>query len=80
MHLYRPWYKRVGAFVGNYLSTFFCVFIFIRIYPNLHIASKRIKPIRTNIYKVLQFIRVNLPGINGALKGLVGGPTNLLII
>ena len=33
--------------------------------PNLHIASKRIKLMRTNIYKVLQFIRVNLPSVNG---------------
>ena len=33
--------------------------------PNLNIASKRIKLIRTNIHKVLQFIRVNLPSVNG---------------
>ena len=63
--------------MGNYLSTFFSVLIFIRIDPNIHIASKRIKLIRTNIYKVLQFIRVNLPSLNGALNG---GPTYLLII
>ena len=33
----------VGAYLGNYLSTFFCVLILIRIDPNLHIASKGIK-------------------------------------
>ena len=38
--------------------------------------SKRIKLIRINIYKVLQFIRVNLPSVNGAL---IGGATYLLI-
>ena len=68
--------KRVGAYLGNYLSTFFCVLIFIRIDPNLRIVSKRIKLIRTNIYKVLQFIRVNFPNVNGTL---IGGPTYLLI-
>ena len=67
----------VIAYLGNYLSTFFCVLIFIRIDPNLHIASKRIKLIRTNIYKVLQFVRVNLPSVKGAL---IGGPAYLLII
>ena len=44
---------------------FFCVLIFIRIDPNLCVDSKRIKLIRTNIYKVLQFITVNLPSVNG---------------
>ena len=34
MHLHR-----VGAYLGNYLSTFFCVLIFIQIDPNLRIAS-----------------------------------------
>ena len=54
-------YKRVGAYQGNYLSTFFCLLIFIRIDPNLCIESEQIKlEILTNIYKVLQFIRVNL--------------------
>ena len=43
--------------------------MFIRIDPNLHIVSKWIKLIQTNIYKVLQFIRVNLPSVNGALIG-----------
>ena len=65
VNAFTPLYKRVGAYLGNYLSTFFCVLSFIRIDPNLHIASKRIKLIPTNIYKVLQFIRVNLPGIKG---------------
>ena len=51
-------YKRVGPYLGNYLFTVFCVLILIRIDPNLHIASKRIKLIRTNICKVLQFIKV----------------------
>ena len=54
-----------------------CVLIFVRIDPSLRIASKPIKLIRTNIYKVLQFIRVNLPGVNG---DLIGDPTYLLII
>ena len=63
--------------MGNYLSTFFCVLIFIRIDPNLHVASKRIKLIRTNIYKAMQFIKVNFPGVN---RALIGGPSNLLII
>ena len=31
----------------------------------------------TNIYKVLQFIRINLPGVN---RALIGGPTYLLLI
>ena len=61
---------------GNYLFTFFCLLIFILIDPSLRIASKRIKLIRTIIYKVLQFIRANLPSVNGAL---IGGPTYLLI-
>ena len=70
-------YKQVGAYLGNYLSTFFCILIVIRIDPNLHVVSKRIKLIRTDIYKVLQFIRVNLPTVN---RALIGGPTYLLII
>ena len=37
------WYKRVAVYLGNYLSTFFCVLSFIRIDPNLRIASKQIK-------------------------------------
>ena len=77
MRLHRDINGRVGAYLGNYLSTFFCVLIFIQIDPNLRTASKRIKLIRTIIYKVLQFIRANLPGVNGAL---IGGPTYLLII
>ena len=48
--------------MGNYLSTLFCVLIFSGLIP---IASKNIKLIRTNIYKVLQFIRINLPSLNG---------------
>ena len=28
-------YKRAGAYLGNYLSTFFCVLIFIRIDPKM---------------------------------------------
>ena len=60
-----------------YLSTFFCVLIFIRIDPNLRIASEQIKLILTNIYKVLQFIRLNLPSVKGAL---IGEPTYLFII
>ena len=62
--------QTLSTYLGNYLSTFFCVLIFIRIDRNLHIASKRIEPIRTNICKVLQFIRVNLPGVNRALINL----------
>ena len=77
VNAFTPWYKRVGAYLGDYLSTFLCVLIFIRVDPNLHIVSKRIKLIRTNIYKVLQFSRVNLPSVNGAL---IEGPTYLLII
>ena len=77
VNAFTPCYKRVEAYLGNYLSNFFCVLIFIRIDRNLHIASKLIKLIRTNIYIVLQFIRVNLPSVNGAL---IGGPTYLLII
>ena len=69
--------ETVGGYLGNYLYTFFCVLMFIQIDPNLHIASKRFKLIQTNIYKVLQFIRVNLPSVKGAL---IGGPTYLLII
>ena len=61
--------KENQTYLGNYLFTFFCVLIFIWIDLNLHIASKRIKPIQTNIYKVSQFIRVNLPSVNGALIG-----------
>ena len=61
VNAFTPWYKWVGAYLGNYLLTFFCVFIFIRIDPNRHIASKRIKLIQINIYNVLQFIRVNMP-------------------
>ena len=65
--------KRVGAYLGNYLSTIFRVLIFVQIDPNLRIASKQIKrQIRTNIYKVLQFIRVNLHSVNVAL---IVGPT-----
>ena len=56
MHLHRD--KRVGPYLGNYLFTVFCVLIFIQIDSDLHIASKRIKLIRTNMYKVLQFNRV----------------------
>ena len=69
----------VGANLGDYFFTFFCVLIFIRIDPNLHIASKRIKLIRTNICKVLQFIRVSLPSVKGQ-GALIGGPTYLLVI
>ena len=50
---------------AKYLPTFFCVLIVIRVDPNrilfLRIAYKQIKLIRTNIYKSLQFIRVNWP-------------------
>ena len=67
VNAFTPWYKRVAAYLGNYVSTFFWVLIFIRIDPNHHIASKRIKPIWTNIYNILHFIRVNLPSVNGAL-------------
>ena len=31
VNAFTPWYKRVGAYLGNYLSTFFCVLIFIPI-------------------------------------------------
>ena len=72
VNAFTPLYNQVGAYLGNYLSTFFCVLIFIRIDPNLDIASKRIKLIQTNIYKVLQFIRINLLSVNGAL---IGSPT-----
>ena len=37
------WYKRVGAYLGNYFIHFFCVLIFIQIDPNLRIVSKQIK-------------------------------------
>ena len=73
-------FTRVSAFTHDiwviiYLL-FFCVLIFIRIDPNLHTVSKRIKLLRTNIYKVLQFIRVILPAVN---RALIGGPTYLLV-
>ena len=62
VNVFARWYKRVAAYLGNLIFIhLFCVLIFILIDPNLRIASKRIKLIRTNIYKVLQFIRVNLP-------------------
>ena len=37
---------------------FFLALIFIRFDPNLRIATKEIYLIQTNIYNVLQFIRV----------------------
>ena len=49
-----------------------CVLIFVRIVPNLHIASKGNKLIPTN--KILQFTRVNLPSVN---VDLIGDPTYL---
>ena len=62
LSVFTRWYKRVGAYLGNLIFIhFFWLSIFIRIDPNLRIASKRIKLIRINIYMVLQFIRVNLP-------------------
>ena len=37
-------YKRVGAYLGNYFSTFFCVLIFIRIDPKmLHLNKSSYK-------------------------------------
>ena len=76
VNAFTSWNKRVGAYLGNYLSTFICGLMFIRIDPNLHIVSRWIKLIRTNIYKVLQFIVVNLPkwGLNWR------DPTYFLII
>ena len=59
----------------KYLSTFSCVLIFIRIDPNripfLRITSKRIKLIRTNIYKLFQVIKVNLHSLNRAKRPCV---------
>ena len=59
VNAFTPWYKRVGAYLGNYFSAYWFLFGLIPL------SKKRIKPILTNIYKVLQFIRVNLPGVNG---------------
>ena len=51
--------QRVGAFLGNLIFIhFFCVLFLTGL-------CERIKLIRTNIYKVLQFIKVNLPSVNG---------------
>ena len=62
---FTPWYKRVEAYMGNLIFIHFFLHIyFIRFDPNLGIAPKKILLIRTNIYKVLQFIRLNLPSVN----------------
>ena len=77
MHLHGD-INRTGAYLGNLTFIHFFLRInFIRTDSNLRIASKRIKLIQTNFYKVLQFIRVNLPSVNG---DLIGDPTYLLII
>ena len=72
------WYKRVGAYQGN-LSTFFCVLIFILIDPNLRIASKRIKIIRTNINNLSGFA-IYQSKFAWCKRDLTGDPTYLLII
>ena len=33
VNAFTPWYKRVGAYQGNYLSTFFCVLILFGLIP-----------------------------------------------
>ena len=33
VNAFTPWYKRVGAYLGNYLSTFFCVLILFGLIP-----------------------------------------------
>ena len=66
VNAFTRWYKRVGAYLGNLIFIHF--FLRIHFYPDwshLRIASKRIKLIRTNIYKVLQLIRISLPSVNG---------------
>ena len=65
VNAFTRWYKRVGAYLGNLIFIHF--FLCINFYPDwsqsLYCVS--IKLTRTNIYKVLQFIRVNLSSVNG---------------
>ena len=68
---FTPWHKMIEIYLDKYLSTFFSVLVFIRIDLNrmlfLRITSKRIKVIRSDIYTFLQFTRLNMHSVNGAL-------------
>ena len=58
-------------FSSSFSSSHFLVCL--RVFPvKMPFQGNLTNTYKENIYKILQFIRVNLPGVNGAL---IGGPT-----